>query len=384
MTPRFRVAGIPVRVHLFFLLTAFATGSTRLNRPAALLAWMAVVFVSVLLHELGHALAYRRLGGRPSIELHGLGGTTSATGVGNLTPGQDAWVSFAGPGTGFLLGGLVLAATHLTPLGEATGLARTVVWDLLWVNIGWGIINLLPILPLDGGHILAALVRWRSRDETAGQRLVHIVSLVACAVLLLAAIFWLKSTWMGVTALILGLMNFTQLRQLRAPRRFLVPLAEQARRNLPSFPARPSPEARKEAAANVDRLLSEAKRPTRAKPASLEDEEPDVPHDSRLVGELLLDNGLASLAIRPLRSAFTARPSPETAHPLCAALLDTARHAELAALLEGPAASHVGASTLELIVTRAAAAGQAPLAARAQEALARRGVSATPGDDERH
>lgn len=391
MLPRFRVAGVPVRVHLLFLLTAFATGSTRLNRPAALLTWMAVVFVSVLLHELGHALAYRRLGCRASIELHGLGGTTSASGAERLSHGQDAWVSFAGPGTGFLLGGLVFAAWHITPLGQAQGLARTVVWDLLWVNIGWGVINLLPILPLDGGHIVAALVRSRSRDETAGERRVHLISLVAAAVLLLVSIVWLKSMWLGVMALILGVLNFTQLRQLRPGRRYLVPLAEQARRNLPSFPARPSPEARKEAAASVDRLLSEVKRPSHgrakpapAKPAPTGDEEPDVPHDPRLVGEMLLDNGLASLALRPLQTAFAARPSPETAHPLCVALLDLGRHAQLTSLLEGPDAAQVGVPTLELVVTRAAGAGQATLAARAQALMAHRGVSATPGDDERH
>jgi Zn-dependent protease len=384
MTPRFRVAGIPVSVHLLFLLTAFATGSTRLERPAALLTWMAVVFVSVLLHELGHALAYRRLGCRPSIELHGFGGTTTGRGAERLSHKQDAWVSFAGPGTGFLLGGLVLAAQRLTPLGQVDGLARTVVGDLLWVNIGWGLINLLPILPLDGGHIVSALVRSRSRDETAGERRVHIISLVAAAVLLVVSVVWLKSMWLGVMALILGVINFTQLRQLRPGRRYLVPLAEQARRNLPMRRIERDPEARKQAAIPVSRLLAELKRPSHAKLPAPKDEEPDLPHDPGLVGEMLLDNGLASLALRPLQKAFTARPSPETAHPLCVALLDLGRHAELATLLEGPDASQVGVSTLELIVTRAAGAGQAPLAARAQELMARRGVSTTPGNDERH
>lgn len=387
MLPRFHVAGVPVRVHLFFLLTAFATGSTRLERPAALLTWMAVVFVSVLLHELGHALAYRRLGCRASIELHGLGGTTTGQGAERLSHKQDAWVSFAGPGTGFLLGGLVLAAWHFTPLGQVEGLARTVVWDLLWVNIGWGLINLLPILPLDGGHIMSALVRSRSRDETAGERRAHLVSLGVAAALLLVSVVWLKSLWLGVMALILGVINFTQYRQLRPGRRYLVPLAEQARRNLPMRRIERDPEARKEVAASVDRMLAELKRPSRAKPVPVEpveDAEPDVPHDSKLVGELFLDNGLASFALRPLQKAFAARPSPETAHPLCVALLDLGRHAALATLLEGPDASQVGVSTLEVIVTRAAGAGQAALAARAQELLARRGVSATPGDDERH
>lgn len=385
MTPRFHVAGIPVRVHPFFLLTAFATGSARLHQPAALVTWMAVVFVSVLLHELGHALAWRRLGCEPSIALHGLGGTTTAVDVEHLGYKESAWVSFAGPGMGFLFGGLVLAAWHLTPLGQAEGLTRTVARDLLWVNIGWGLINLLPILPLDGGHIMEALVRSRSRDEHAGARRIHLISLAAAAVLLLLAIFWLKSMWLGVMALILGVLNFEQLRQLN-PWRYLKPLAEQARRNLPSRRPAPTPEARQEAAATVNRLLSGLKRRTRPaiKPATPEATAPDAPHDSRLVGELLQDNGLASLALRPLQKAFAARPSRETAHRLCLALLDLGRHAELTSLLEGPDARYVDVPTLEEIVTRASAAGQAPLAARAHALLAHRGEPATPGENEPH
>lgn len=386
MTPRFRVAGIPVRVHLLFLVTAFATGSSRLNHAAALAVWMGVVAVTVLLHELGHALAYRQLGCRPSIELHGLGGTTTGKGAENLSPRQDAWVSFAGPLTGFLLGGLVFAAQRYTPLGQVEGLARTVVSDFLWVNVGWALINLLPSLPLDGGHILASVVRESSPDEDSAQRRVHHISMGVAAAVLAAAI-WVQSLWLGVMAIILGALNFLQLRELGEQRRYFKPLAEQARRNLPQRRAPPSPASvQKDATAAVDSLLGERKRPARRAPAPTvpEDTEPDVPHDPRLVGEMLLEGGLSSLAIGPLRKAYTARPSAETAHPLALALLDAKRYAELEALLDGQESAHVGEDTLRLIASRATEAGQAPLASRAKEWLARRGEPAAPREDEHH
>jgi Zn-dependent protease len=374
MTPRFRVAGIPVRVHLLFLLVAVASGWSRLRMPEALLSWVAVVFVSVLAHELGHALAYRRLGWRPSIELYLMGGLTTASGGGRLRPAQEAWVSFAGPLTGFAIGGLVFALQKLTPLREAGGLARIVVSDVLWVNVGWGLVNLLPMSPLDGGHIMEAGVRaWKGER---GERLVHLISLVTACLTLVAALVWLKFLWLGMLAVFIGVSHGEQLLRLRARKRYLVPLEEQARRNL-GF-ARPAPPS-------VDSLLSELKLPSRrAGTASASAaEEPDVPHDPRLVGELLLQNGLASLALRPLREAFKARPSPETAHPLVLALLEAGHHAELATLLEAPDALQVGAPTLELLATRATEAGQPALAARAQLVLSSRRAPATPREDER-
>jgi hypothetical protein len=99
---------------------------------------------------------------------------------------------------------------------------------------------------------------------------------------------------------------------------------------------------------------------------------------------MLLEGGLSSLAIGPLRKAYAARPSPETAHPLALALLDAKHYAELAALLDGQESPHVGEDTLRLIASRASEAGQEALAARAREWLERRRVPAAPREDEPH
>src|SRR5919199_1626135 len=74
--PSFRVAGIPVRIDLTFLMMAFLLGWGA-RTGGLLLAWMVIVTASVLLHELGHAFAFRRFGQEPQILLQGLGGLTS-------------------------------------------------------------------------------------------------------------------------------------------------------------------------------------------------------------------------------------------------------------------------------------------------------------------
>jgi serine/threonine-protein kinase len=155
---RFDLLGFPVRVHGTFWLT-----SLLLARPTALdraslvrvATWTVIVFVSILVHELGHALAMRACGRSASIELVALGGF-ARWGEGPRVSGwKRALVSLAGPGAGFVLAAPVVVAWALgvrPPQPWALEAART----FLWVNVGWGIVNLLPILPLDGGRMLQA------------------------------------------------------------------------------------------------------------------------------------------------------------------------------------------------------------------------------------
>ncbi|MDQ3978531.1 MAG: hypothetical protein M3314_03135 [Actinomycetota bacterium] len=170
--PSFRIAGIPVRVDLTFLLMAFLLGWGA-RSGGLLLAWMVIVFASVLLHELGHAFAFRRFGQEPEILLQGMGGLTYASGE-RLSPRRDIVVSLAGPLTGVVLVGLpaLLISRSADSLSADT---RTILSDLVFVNVGWAILNLLPILPLDGGRASAALLSLRSPD---GERQAHLLSAV--------------------------------------------------------------------------------------------------------------------------------------------------------------------------------------------------------------
>lgn len=106
----FRLGTIPVHVQFFFFLTALLLSGGLEGSPAVLVGWVMLVFVSVLLHELGHAIAGRLFGLDPVITLHGMGGTTSWSGSRRTSPlGQGARmvIAFAGPFAGLCVGGIL-------------------------------------------------------------------------------------------------------------------------------------------------------------------------------------------------------------------------------------------------------------------------------------
>jgi Zn-dependent protease len=166
--PHFHLAGIPVRVEPWFFVIIAVLGFTYQD-PPLIGTWVGLAFVSVLLHEVGHAVAFRLYGARPAIVLHGMGGLTSARI--DLTPGRSIAVSLAGPLAALVL--LGLPALWLESSGIVTGaVAATVVSQAVWINVGWSLLNLIPVLPLDGGNVAASLFemvfRGRGRQIAAG------------------------------------------------------------------------------------------------------------------------------------------------------------------------------------------------------------------------
>jgi len=161
----FHVLGIPVRIEPLFwiasVLLAYGLGDARL-----ILMWVAVVLVSVLVHELGHALALKLFGQPSSIVLHGFGGLT--TSPRRLGRARSIAVSLAGPVAA--LGLLGIPALLLRDSGWGTQLEFDYalgdqvfgLWPVLffaaYVNLWWSVANLLPIRPLDGGNVLTELV----------------------------------------------------------------------------------------------------------------------------------------------------------------------------------------------------------------------------------
>jgi Zn-dependent protease len=150
------VLGIPVRVSAGFWLMSVVLGASS-DDWRRIVVWTIVVFVSIMVHELGHALTARAFGASPVIVLHAMGGLT-IYGTANITRKRSGLISAAGPAAGLLLGGIVWIVAHRTGLYRASPMSETVVETLLWVNIGWGLINLLPVIPFDGGHILASVL----------------------------------------------------------------------------------------------------------------------------------------------------------------------------------------------------------------------------------
>ncbi|MBK6516496.1 MAG: site-2 protease family protein [Polyangiaceae bacterium] len=148
-----RLLGFDIEITMGFWLTAVLIGFTQaMQNPMYIVMWGLILLVSVLVHELGHAIAFRTFGVSSSIRLHFLGGATFPNVVLPLTRPKNVIVSLAGPFAGFLLAGVVWGVRELVPI-QHPGLAQT-LRIMLWANIGWSIINLMPVLPLDGGHVV--------------------------------------------------------------------------------------------------------------------------------------------------------------------------------------------------------------------------------------
>jgi stage IV sporulation protein FB len=186
-TVRFRLRGVPVEVQPAFWIATVVLGSDRLAAPHHLLIWVAVVFGSVLLHEMGHALMFRRLGHRPSIELGMMGGQAQGAGSG-LNPTGEILVSLAGPAAGLAIGLPLLLMAVIAPGLLQIPVLGVLLGDLIWVNVGWGLVNLLPVLPLDGGQVLLATLRERGTSRAtlrANQVSAGVAALAAIAAFLL-------------------------------------------------------------------------------------------------------------------------------------------------------------------------------------------------------
>ncbi len=111
-----------------------------------------VLYGSVLLHELSHAVMARRMGfGITSITLHFLGGATQVKGE-SKTPRQEFWIAVVGPITSLVVGVAALGVWWILP----DGLVRALVQALAGANLLVGVTNLFPALPLDGGRVLKA------------------------------------------------------------------------------------------------------------------------------------------------------------------------------------------------------------------------------------
>ncbi len=209
----FRLFGIPVRVHPLFWLVGFLMGANSLNLGFEyLLVWMIVLFVSILIHELGHVWMGLVYGSNGYIVLWGLGGLA----IGSNTQ-RSAWkriaVCLAGPMAGFIFLGCILVGVrwglpdYFPVLARITlgyfGLEDLVappadprvafrmfqehlllyfaLQQLVWINLLWGLVNLLPIWPLDGGQISRDLLRMAS--PASGIRISLGISFVTAALI---------------------------------------------------------------------------------------------------------------------------------------------------------------------------------------------------------
>ncbi|MCG8650481.1 MAG: site-2 protease family protein [Pirellulales bacterium] len=204
---RFQLLGFPVRVSWSFWVGSLIFGffvvqgmdqyladREELASPglaALYVLWGLCMLVSILIHELGHALAFWQFGIDSKIVLYHFGGLAiprdsfgSSASYGQLSYKQDLWVALAGPlaqiGSAVLMAGLMklagyrVLAFYFSPLSlvlrldvfkplvegdpiDSGGLLAMTVFYLI-PSIAWGILNLLPVWPLDGGRITRSIL----------------------------------------------------------------------------------------------------------------------------------------------------------------------------------------------------------------------------------
>ncbi len=162
----FRCFGFPVRVHPLFWLTSAIVIWNVSDRLDDKLVGVLAVFISILIHELGHAFAIRYYGGRSEVVLQAFGGYATC----NVNPSRlgNIVIAAAGPAAGFLLWGVLELLVRQSPRQIATAheYVRTFLGVLLWANWSWSLLNLIPVWPLDGGRIAHQVIgRFRAVDS---------------------------------------------------------------------------------------------------------------------------------------------------------------------------------------------------------------------------
>ncbi len=215
---RFSIFGFPVAVHwLFWVTMALFGGGLNASTPEqyqSLVIWIVAAFLSVLIHELGHTFFMRHYGANASILLYAFGGL--AVPDRGFKRGQHIIVSLAGPlveiAAGFLtfiwLKERLDAHTFRDVFQRyyaGANILDTFLYKFSFVSIFWGVFNLIPIYPMDGGQVL---------DKALGPRLSKITFGVGilCAVLVS---LWMLSSGSIIGTIFFGMMAFENIQRLR-------------------------------------------------------------------------------------------------------------------------------------------------------------------------
>ncbi len=246
----FTVFGFPIRTHPAFFIMPILLGRglilPDINTGVGWLLLIAIFWVSILIHELGHAFAYKYFGLPCRIVLYWMGGLAIAdSGAGvwgrqggrnSLDSNQRIVVSLAGPVFGFLLAAVLWALVYAVggqvlvnragmipipvPILEGTIFAGKsailmVIWGGIILNIFLNVLNLFPIFPLDGGQALQQLMV--QMDSSNGLRNSIYVS-IATAILVAVFSFQSGDRFLGFFFGFMAFSNYQMLQQLGGPR----------------------------------------------------------------------------------------------------------------------------------------------------------------------
>jgi len=169
---------IPIHIHPFFWILIFMIGWLNTNTIPGTIIWAIVILISIIVHEFGHALTARVFGQEAEISLVGLGGVTTRQGA-STSSWKEFLIVFNGPFAGLLLFFILF---QLQPLVATWNpYFRYGIKVGIEVNLFWTLLNLLPILPLDGGHLLRILLE--SVFGFRGMKISIVISVLLAAIL---------------------------------------------------------------------------------------------------------------------------------------------------------------------------------------------------------
>jgi outer membrane protein assembly factor BamB/Zn-dependent protease len=230
---RVRLFGLLVRIDIPFLLVAALIGAT-VGGLGGFLVGVPVVLLIILAHELGHAGAGQLFGLRPTIDLGWFGGLTTLEGLEALTRPRRLVIFAAGPIAGAVAGGLAYVLGN-----DRDGMPGDVARLAFSLGIVWGLANLVPILPLDGGHLLVDLL-WGDRGRRI--RIARLVSVTVGTMVTLAA----AGLGQPILALLPAFFVYVNVVGLRTERRG-TPLPQEFLELLQRLDAETAPEAEQRA-----------------------------------------------------------------------------------------------------------------------------------------
>jgi Zn-dependent protease len=199
----FRFAGIDLFLHWSWFLVAVFEIQSR-SRSYSSISWniaeYLALFLIVMLHEFGHALACRQVGGRANqIVLWPLGGVAYVDPP--PRPGATLWSIAAGPLVNVALMpilGALLWIAHSNAWYEVARNAYGLLLSVFWINVGLFVFNILPIYPLDGGQILRSLL-WFVLGRARSLLVATILGFIGVAGFIILAL-WMGSVWYGALA----------------------------------------------------------------------------------------------------------------------------------------------------------------------------------------
>lgn len=217
---RFSLFGIPVEIQPFFWISLVLIGYLGFSDAAdaqgllILALFVLAGFLSILVHELGHAGTGRLFGAPTQITLQAFGGFASFP-PGSFTRGQDILVTAAGPLVQIALGIVALLVwREVRPETQAELASAPVgiyfVYFLFLISIFWALLNLIPVFPLDGGRLLVSILGPR-REATS-----LTISMVVAIAAGIGMFLWMHSF---IFPIFLGMMAYQNWQALQNFRR---------------------------------------------------------------------------------------------------------------------------------------------------------------------